>query len=174
MKTVYALLLLLVIGYLGQIFCYYSRLPDVIAIHFGPSGNADAWTSKNQFVIFGIGLMFLLLFLINVLTALLFTVVPDRYVNLPNKEYWLTPERRGETAEKINGHMAMFTSGLVLFMITVQQLVINANLSGTNKLNNTVMVATLVLFFSFVGYWFFLLSRKFKVAQKKPNDPCTN
>ena len=72
---------------------YYPQLPERMATHFGPNGQADGWMSKSAFTAF-------FLIMITFMTALmsgigtLIRVLPPEMINLPNKEYWLAPERR--------------------------------------------------------------------------------
>ena len=75
---------------------YYPLLPEKVATHFGPSGRPDAWGGKMQFFI-------VYLVTVGVMAAiflglgLFLTKFPDDAFTLPNKDYWLAPERRRET-----------------------------------------------------------------------------
>ena len=50
----YSLLVLLLLGAVGQALLYYPRLPDRMASHFNAAGQADGWMSKRAF--FGLDL----------------------------------------------------------------------------------------------------------------------
>ncbi len=77
---------------------YYPLLPEKVATHFGPSGRPDAWGSKMQFIV-------VYLVAVGVMAAiflglgLALTKIPNALINLPNKDYWLAPERRRETSD---------------------------------------------------------------------------
>ena len=75
---------------------YYPQLPDTVASHFSASGEADGWMSRGGFIIFYAALM-VFLYGTFVGTGYLMRVLPDSYINVPNKNYWLAPVRREES-----------------------------------------------------------------------------
>ena len=90
---VFIILLLLCIGHAAY---YYPLLPDRVASHFGASGQPDAWSSKESFV----KIYFFVIAFIAVLfpgIGLILGKIPASLINLPNKDHWLSPERREET-----------------------------------------------------------------------------
>ncbi len=84
-----------------------SRLPDRVATHFGADGQPNGWMSNTgsfgfQVVLLaGMGAVFTL-----VVPALVRSA--PTLVNLPNRDYWLAPERRDEGIAKITNWMAGF------------------------------------------------------------------
>lgn len=101
---------------LGHALYYYPRLPDRVASHFGASGAPNGWMGKGVFVGFYVGLIALLGFLL-AKTAGGLAGMADSRVNIPNKEYWLAPERREESLGFISRHFYWFgaaTFALVL------------------------------------------------------------
>lgn len=104
---------------LGQSFYVYSTSPEVVPVHYGPTGLPDRWGSPAELLIvhgavIGIG------------TAVFFALPalvrrgPRSWVNLPNKEYWLAPERREEAAAKLASWSSVFGTALNLLVITLQ------------------------------------------------------
>lgn len=75
---------------------YAGQLPDTVASHFGINGAADNWMSKQSFIIF-YGTVLVSTAALFLFVGLFAHVVPDNLLNLPNKQYWLAPERRNET-----------------------------------------------------------------------------
>ena len=77
----------------GLLFGAVDQLPERIATHFDVSGRPDGWSGRDGYVLsmllFGYGLA---AFIIGILYASRF--FPDSMVNVPNRDYWLTPERR--------------------------------------------------------------------------------
>src|SRR5271155_984036 len=71
---------------------YYSQLPAVVASHFDVHGAANGWQTKQEFFVVFAGVTILATILVFALPALI-AIVPRQFVNLPNKEYWLSPER---------------------------------------------------------------------------------
>ena len=78
--------------------------------------------------------------------------LPPRLVSLPNRDYWLGPERRKETLAYLTTSMAWFGFASILFAVVTIQLVIEANLSQA-PLNGTMMWVLLAAFFAFVFLW---------------------
>jgi uncharacterized membrane protein len=79
----------------------YSSLPDTIPIHFGIDGKPDAYGSKQYFfslmygIVFGISLSLMLV-------SLLIPKIPQQYINVPNKTYWIShPEEFSEALKKL-------------------------------------------------------------------------
>jgi uncharacterized membrane protein len=89
---VFALLCLTLAGTAAY---YLPLLPDRLATHFNAAGEPNGWSDHAGFIKSVAALV--------VITATVFFCggllgrVSDRLINLPNKSYWLAPERRDET-----------------------------------------------------------------------------
>jgi uncharacterized membrane protein len=68
-------------------------LPDQVAIHFGGGGRPDSWASKefNATIFLVLEVPFFLLFYF---APVLTLGVSKKYLNLPNKDYWLQGENQ--------------------------------------------------------------------------------
>jgi hypothetical protein len=113
---------------------YYGGLPPEVATHFAPGGKPDTFTAKDGFILFYLAFTFFipaLLFAVGSLLARL----PARFLNLPNKDYWLAPARRAETIRRLSAGFR--TLGLMsgLFLVAVGQLVIRANMQSPPRLD---------------------------------------
>src|SRR5688572_25688071 len=86
---------------------HVGRLPPVVASHFGPSGEPDAWMSRGAFACFTL-LPLGVVLIVSFLAPLLVEKLPPALINLPNKEYWLTPERRSEATLRFRAYMEWF------------------------------------------------------------------
>lgn len=154
----------LLLAALGQGFYFANTLPDVVASHFNASGNADSWMNRKEFVAFyfatiaGTALILLL-------CAASFRAIKPRYLNLPNKEYWLAPERRKETLGYLSQAFAWFASATLLLLIDIfhQTYVVNTNRAETlphPKLS-------LVLYAGFAFIWLVIVMRRFAVRSPR-------
>ena len=136
----------------------YGALPEKVPTHFGPDGTADGWMPKAgyaQFELILIGGMSALFWGIGWLVK----VVPTDAINLPNREYWLAPQRRDETIRKISDELASFGAAMNVFFLGVQDQTVRAVLSGTNKLG-PMFSAYLILFLLYTGFWVVGLYRR--------------
>ncbi len=101
----------------------YSDLPDYVVTHMGLDGTADAYGPKDSFFLsFILGVA-----LINIMPPLVsffMTKIPDRHINLPNKEYWFAnPARKLQALDKMYGMMAAVMGLInVLFILILQRL----------------------------------------------------
>jgi uncharacterized membrane protein len=139
-------------------------LPPVVASHFGPSGAADGFMSRAVYTVF------LLVIAVGVPLFLAFvpaTLIRKRgdNVNLPNRAYWLVPERREATMTFLRLYGLWFAMALALFLAYVHWLVVQANRVQPAVLSNAHMIGALVAFFVFLVVWLFVLLRRFRVAK---------
>jgi len=83
----------IVLAAIAQCIHDFPLLPDRMASHFGASGMPNGWMTKTQFMC---------LYAVVLLPALAIEFwvsnrianKPASKVNLPNKEFWMAPERR--------------------------------------------------------------------------------
>ena len=109
-----ALAALVVFGVIVHLV-YYPHLPDQVASHFNAAGQADGFMSKSNY--------FAMMICLTVgmpafLAALAWGIkyMPASMVNVPHKEYWLSPSMRPYTDalnEKILLWVALSTSAFL-------------------------------------------------------------
>ena len=133
----------LIVATLGCLAYYYPRLPDTVASHFGGSGKPDGWTGKQAFAALQVGMIGFMAtgFII---TTLHLPRFPSYMINLPNRDYWLAPERKQETLANICASLIGFANVTMLFMLGVMILTFRANLAPEKSLSN--------------WFWFYLIA----------------
>jgi uncharacterized membrane protein len=111
---------------------YYSQLPDVVASHFNGHGVANGWQTKPAFFTVFAG--------VSVLAAVIgfgipriISLVPPQLINLPNKQYWLSPEHLPETQAFLNSYFAWFGCAVFLVIILTFDYAIQSNLHPENR-----------------------------------------
>ncbi len=132
---------------LGQAVWYYPRLPALVASHFNAAGLADGWMPRAHF------LQIELLLSLGVTAgfaalALVVAGVPDAWINLPHRAYWLAAARREETRRCLGGMVLSSGCGTLAFLLFLHQRVHQANLDGTRQLTpsfGVVLAVALVL-----------------------------
>jgi hypothetical protein len=92
---------------------------------------------------------------------LLVASVPDALINLPNKSYWLAPERREETMRFFRAHVSWFGCGLLFLLLYALSQAINANLPGAHHFDDSGMRYALGGFLFFAFAWLFIFVRHF-------------
>lgn len=114
---------------------WLGRLPDPLATHFAGDGLANGWMSHQGFVAFTWVMW-------GVLVASFWTLgpvlrrVPASRVSLPNREYWLAPERREATIVRLQAWMERFGLATMALMAAVLELALRANLTDPPRLDN--------------------------------------
>jgi len=161
-RTSAILFALLCLGFLMYVNQTSSVLPERIATHFGIGGQPNGWMSRSGYVAFissfGVGLP---LFLVVVFVLCRF--LPVWTVNIPHREYWLSPERRSQTYDYLLAHGFWLACSLVGFVGGMHYLTIQANHNVPVHLPGNLLFAMLAIFLSVVGSFVFGLVRHFRI-----------
>lgn len=138
----YALLALLC---LFMMAFYYPKMPLHMASHFAANGAPNGWQPRETF--------FLIMLLVTASSAVVAFLAPlqisgtsNARINLPNRDYWLAPERRDTTIRIISTMMAWFGCGLLVVLICGTYLALQANLAPDHRFNSGVMLGVLAAF----------------------------
>ena len=130
---------------------FYPKLPDQIAVHFGAGGVADFWSSKGSFIVTyaAIEALFVLMAL-----GLPFVIarIPASMVNIPNRDYWFTGERREGTLTYLATQMVWFEAATLAFLIAVAQTVFTTNLREGQPTLPLDFLVVLVLFIGGIAW----------------------
>ena len=148
---------------------YYSELPERVASHFGSSGAADGWTSRTAFVATYVGLIGAMGLLYNGLAWGL-PRLPVSMINLPRRDYWLSPERRERTLQDLGEQIAEIGTAFVLFLMLVFHLSIRANLDKTFRLDPAVVGSALIVFLAVLVCWLGRLIWRYARTGADPAD----
>ena len=103
-------------------------------------------------VTLGIGVLFI------GMTRLLKSI-PLSLINLPNKGYWLAPQRREETLDRLASYFDVFASATVLLLVVVFELTSLASRGG--GLATNLFLPALVSYLVFSAGWTVALIRTF-------------
>lgn len=138
----------LVLAAVAQCVSSYSRMPDLVASHFGPSGAPNGWMTKDAFfVIYAV--VIALAGVIEIFPARSIANRSPASINLPNKEYWLAPERRAETMAYFDKFFAWYGCAFLLILVLIMGLAINANLNAPPHLPTGPTLAIIAGFVAF-------------------------
>jgi uncharacterized membrane protein len=152
------ILLIVVAAFVVQAFVLYQGLPDVVATHFDGAGNPNGWMTRGLFFVFEAGLLILVVGEFMMVPRFI-SRMPRSLINMPNKDYWLSPEHRQETSQIIRSYFEVFGAVVVLLFIVVNQFVYKANIDRANL--PPTMWVVMVAFLVFVAIWVVKLIREF-------------
>ncbi|MBS0291929.1 MAG: DUF1648 domain-containing protein [Proteobacteria bacterium] len=137
------------------------QLPQRVASHFNLAGHADAFMPRGQY----------LTLMLLVAAGLPLTIaastrwlarLPDVFINLPNKSYWLAPERRAQTLAALATHLERFSWALALFLCYLHWLIVRGQAHPVPHLAQGLFLIGLLAFLGFVAVWLVLLYRRFR------------
>ena len=128
----------------------WNLAPARVPSHFDAAGHPNAWSSRDEFFLIQMGVTLLVAALFVGMPALL-KATPTSLINLPNKSYWLAPERREETMERLASSLEVFACATLLLLIVVFELTSLASHGGGLATNYFLPVLVSYLVFS-VGW----------------------
>lgn len=123
---------------------YYPSLPEHVALHFDASGKPDASGNKVQVLV-------IYIFTIVVMVAtflgfgLLLPKLSDSAINLPNKDYWLAPERRQQTLDYIISRFLWLGSLTMILLLVVFDQSFQVHLGNATKLEHFWIIIAIYL-----------------------------
>jgi len=140
-----------------------THLPANMASHFNAEGIADGFMSKEGYTHTMLALVVLVPGLLAV-APFGMRKLPASLINIPQKEYWLQPEKREVTFHTLNRFMSVLACLLLLFLTYVHWLVIQANKAQPPALPVIDLLVGMFVFLSLIGAWSLLLHRQFKLT----------
>jgi hypothetical protein len=136
-------------------------LPVQVASHFTRGDPPNAWTPRDTYVAIMVGAATLLpLFLVTFITWLP-RVFPGA-VNIPNRDYWLAPERRQRSLSILADFGWAFGCLLTLFIVGVHWVVVAANTSAPTQLPDRPFQALIAAFIAAMCVWTVALWLRFR------------
>jgi uncharacterized membrane protein len=131
----------------AQMLYFYQRLPEAVASHFDGAGHANGWSSKPELfgLMFGMIVMIGLVFLVMPMS---FSRMPRKWISMPNRDYWLSGDRRAETIRFIDEQCSWFGVVTLLLILASLQFTIDANLRPLPELPARFMW----VFWAYMGY----------------------
>jgi uncharacterized membrane protein len=143
-----------------------AALPPVVASHFNASGAANGFMTRTAYT----ALVMLLLVGAPLLLAFVpFTVIGSggAGLNIPDRHYWLAPERREQTIGFLRQQGLLFAALVAVFLVYVHWLVVRANQLRPPQLSTAALVAGLAVFLVALGAWLVVLFGRFRTRTRK-------
>jgi uncharacterized membrane protein len=151
-----ALLLLAILFVTGTA----SELPPMMASHFDASGQPNAFMSRSGYIRFV--LCFAVGFPVAIVTILTMVYSRATDLKLPNRDYWLAPQRLDRTRAFLVAHGVWFGSLLVTLACCVHWLELRANRLLPPHLSNQIFAALMLAFLIATAVWISALMFAFR------------
>jgi hypothetical protein len=121
-------------------------LPPLVASHFGFGGAANGFMTRSFYTRFMVAFVIGLPAFMVLVTWYAVGNAKAR-LNLPNRDYWLVPERRAATVAFLRAGILWFGVLLVTFLCYAHELVVLANTVQPPQLPESWFIGGLVVFF---------------------------
>jgi hypothetical protein len=154
------LLAILLLGTLGLLAFGGARLPDTVATHFNGAGEPDGWMGLRTHLIWS-SIFGLLFPLFPLGFSALCLRLPRQWINLPHRDYWLAPERQGETSRWMVRHMLWLGCVLASLHLGIQGMLLAANLHAPPRLEGSMVLGMTGGMLAALATWLMVLWRRF-------------
>lgn len=125
-------------------------LPEKVATHFEISGTPNGWMSRSVHAAFILGTAAFVA-IVCAGTTYLTRFLPDSMINIPNRAYWLAPERRRETDDKVFALGLWIACLTVAFILGLHLLIVRANRRVPVRLPAVEGVGLMLAFLAGIG-----------------------
>lgn len=159
-QPVIPVVLLAVIAALFVIFTS-AELPALVGSHFNFRGEPDDWMTRENYV----ASMVIFVLVYPGLMMLAFTWLPQRFpswVNIPQRDFWLAPERREESLQYLAAHGCWFSCLLLLLLIGVHYAIVVSHRTHPPALPLPLFLSILGSFGVALAVWTVKLVRRFQ------------
>ena len=144
-KTPLLVLLTLAVIAASQFANNYQELPETIAVHFAADGRANGWSNKDAFVL-SYGAIEAMIVLAALGLGFLGHKIPASFLNIPNSDYWLAPERRCETLRYTWTRVIWLEAATMAFLIAIAEIIFRANRAAGSPTLTSSFFVVLVAF----------------------------
>ncbi len=159
------LLAFLLAGFVAFVAHSSKQLPDRVATHFNLHGKADGWMTRAHHLKFMIGVgVGTPLFIVGVFA--LVAKMKGWGLNIPNKAYWVAPERQEETFGFLFRHGIWLACLMVVFHAGLFESVALANAHAPPFLPSTHVAWLTGGFIALLVVWITTLLMRFRAPAK--------
>lgn len=162
-RIIFRLLLLFA---LYQAVTYYPIMPLNVASHFDGNGIANGWMSRDLFFI----TYWLALAVVTALHFLPRMLTPElaaKYCKVPNRDYWLAPERREHMLLSLRRLFGFFSVALAAVLVIFFEYAFRRNIPSQTQIPESLLWITLGVFYAFLLGWLVALFRAFRLPRDR-------
>ncbi len=157
--------LALVVLAIIQQFYYFPQLPEKVAIHFNFRGLPDNWARRETFAAIFWSVLGLNTLIFLGISRLL-PRFPGALVNIPNRDYWLSGERRSQTIPVLQGYVWWINNLTFALLLIVFQMSIRVNLREKETVAAAPFWVPVAIYILALGYLVFRMYRRFRLPPR--------
>lgn len=152
-----------VLVFVGSLLCSVPLLPERMATHFGASGRANGWMTRDQHLLFITGLAFFeTATIVGICHAV--RLLPSDLLNVPNAAHWRKPENFSRAC-RIIGRWSFLCAGLsLLWTAALNGLLVEANRQTPPHLAATPLLLLTLAYIPGIGIMILVLFLSFRKA----------
>ena len=143
------------------IFSTSASLPARVATHFGRGGYANGWMTHDGYLMFILAFTVLLPASVVILVGVLPRAIGSR-AGIPNRNYWLAPERRTATLSALASIACWLGCLLVLFLVAIHLFTVEANAVTPARLSESAVIRVMIGFGLGILLWLLALWARFR------------
>jgi serine/threonine-protein kinase len=122
-----------------------ATLPPRVATHFAVGGAPNGWMTRDGYLVFMLAFALAVPWFVFAMTVLLPSRFP-RMSNLPNRDYWLAPERIDATLDTLRTFGAGVALLVAVFLGAMHWAILDANAAQPARLAEGPFIAGIVAF----------------------------
>ena len=139
-----------------------GKLPDIVAVHFNAAGAANGFATRAQCRSFMLAFTLGAPLIVAAVTGILPRLLPASMINIPNRGYWLAPERAAESIAFMSEQGVWFGCIFLMFLYGVDWMLVAANSSVPPTLDSKWFIVMLVIFFGSICCLMLRMFRRFR------------
>ncbi|HMK87859.1 MAG TPA: DUF1648 domain-containing protein [Steroidobacteraceae bacterium] len=147
------------------VFSLAQGLPERVAVHYDAAGDANGYMTRKAFRTFMLMYTLCMPLFVVLVAGLLPRLLPTSMVNIPNRSYWLAPERAKDSLAFLSEQWIWFGCILLVFLTSTDWMIVKANGSSPPHLATAEFLRLLVLFLIALGGWTVRMFRRFRVPR---------
>ena len=159
-RVTWSIFILLLLCAVVFVTATVSELPPTVASHFNAAGQANAFMSRSGYTRFVLCLAIGLPVLVVAVLTAVYSRAAD--MKLPNRDYWLAPQRIAGTRAFLVAHGVWFGSLLVILVCLVHWLELAANREHPPHLPGQLFAAVMIAFLLATAAWIAALMFAFR------------
>lgn len=138
-----------------------ALLPDSVATHFSGGGRPNGWMTREGYRVFMLLFVTALPLFMVAMAGWLPRLFPHA-TNIPNRHYWMAPERRAIALNFLTAHACWLGCLMVAFILGIHVLLLRANHSVPVQLPERAFFTVLGGFAVGLAVWIVVLVRRFR------------